>query len=160
MNHLELIMKYFWIILIIVTIANAVMMKAKSKKYIEQDSSLKPGYEAILKGFIILGNTPWIIMGLGILTGSVPNVFHYFRPRDGNPFVIAFFISAFLIWILVTYWLFLKNGAEMLVRHPGLLNCDFTSPYMYKLFWILCLAGGIVGVITLFTTDVKIPNIR
>jgi hypothetical protein len=96
-------------------------------------------------------------MGAGILFGGVPSMFHFFRPRDGNPFVLAFFASVFLIWILGTFWLLFRGGADMLVKHPGLFNVDFKSPLMLKLFWFLCLAGGIFGVIMMFTMDVPVP---
>ncbi|RLC13765.1 MAG: hypothetical protein DRI57_15660 [Deltaproteobacteria bacterium] len=160
MNLFELLSKHFWIMGIIVTFANAITMKIRAKKNIERDPSLKPGYDAIFKGMITWGNMPWILMGAGILTGNVPNIWHFLRPKDGNPFVIVFFISIVTIWLLVTYWLFVKNGAEMLVKHPGIFRSDFSSPNMVKFFWVLILAGGIVGVIMTFTTDMPVPNFR
>lgn len=160
MNIFGLISKYFWIIFIVITLANAITMKIRAKKRIEADPSLKLGYDMIFKGIITWGNIPWVIMGAGIITGRVPTIFHYFRPQDGNPFVIAFYISVFLIWILGTYWLFVKNGAEMLVKHPGIFNYDFLSPAMIKLFWILCLAGGVAGVAMMFVMNVPLPNFQ
>ena len=145
---------------IVVTFANAIIMKMRVKKQIEADPSLKSGYDTIFKGFITWGNIPWVVMGAGIITGSVPTIFHYFSPQDGNPFVIAFFMSVVLIWILGTYWLFVKDGAEMLVKHPGIFNYDFSSPTIVKLFWILCLAGGVAGVAMIFTMNTQIPNFR
>lgn len=160
MNIFGLLAKHFWIMFIVVTCANALIMKRRSKVKIEKDPSLKEGYDKIFKGFITWGNIPWIIMGAGIVTGSVPTIFHYFRPTDGNPYVIAFFISVFIIWILGTCWLFLKNGADMLVKHPGIFKFDFSSPAMVKLFWFLCLASSIAGAALLFTIRTPLPNFR
>ncbi len=160
MDIFELFSKHFWIMFIVSTFANAIIMKNRSKKNIEKDPSLKSGYDAIFKGFLIWGNIPWIVMGAGILTGSVPTIWHYFKPQDGNPYVLAFFISIFTIWLLGTYWLFVKKGAEMLVKHPGIFRSDFSSPTKVKLFWVLCLAGGIAGIIMMFTMNIPIPNIR
>jgi hypothetical protein len=160
MDLFEFISKHFWVMFIIVTFANAIIMKIRSKKYFEADPSLKSGYDTIFKGIITWGNIPWIIMGAGIITGHVPSIFQYFRPQDGNPFVIAFFISIFLIWILGTYWLFVKDGAEILVKHPGIFNYNFSSPTIVKLFWILCLAGGVAGVAMMFTMNAPLPNFR
>jgi hypothetical protein len=88
-----------------------------------------------------------------------PN-WHYIKPKDGNPYVIASFISIFTVWLSGTYWLFVKDGAEMLVRHPGIFRSDFSSPAKVKLFWALSLVGGIAGVIMMFTMNISIPNIR
>jgi hypothetical protein len=145
---------------IVVTFANAIIIKIRAKKNIERDPSLKLGYDTIFKGMITWGNIPWIVMGTGILTGNVPTIWHFFRPQDGNPFVIIFFISIFTIWLLGTYWLFVKNGAEMLVKHPGIFRSDFSSHNMVKFFWLLSLAGGIAGVIMMFTMNMPMPNFR
>jgi hypothetical protein len=160
MNFFGLLSKHFWIMFIVVTFANAIIMKIRAKKHIERDPSLKVGYDTIFKGFLIWGNIPWVVIGTGILTGSVPTIWHYFKPQDGNPYVIAFFISIFTVWLLGSYWLFVKNGAEMLVRHPGIFRSDFSSPTKVKLFWVLSLVGGIAGVIMMFTMNIPIPNIR
>lgn len=96
-------------------------------------------------------------MGLGCLIGGVPSVDHFFRPRDGNPFVLAFFASVFLVWGLGTHWLFARGGAEMVVRHPGLLNFDPRSPALLRFLWCLSLAGGIVAAVAMFLVDVPLP---
>jgi len=93
-------------------------------------------------------------MGIGCLSGGAPSIFHFFRPRDGNPFVLAFFASIFLIWVLGTYWLFVRGGAEMLIKHPGLINCKNAA--MLKLFWLLALAGGILAVVMMLTHDTPV----
>ena len=118
---------------------------------------MEEGYQKIIKGFVTWGNIPWIVMGIGCVMGGVPSVFHFFRPRDGNPYVLAFFASVFLIWIMGTYWLLFQGGAKMLVKHPGLLNVDCKSPTMLKIFWFLCLAGGVFAVIMMFTQDIPVP---
>ena len=146
--------------LIVATFVNAIIMKKRSKVHIEKDPSLRDGYEKLFKGIITWGNLPWIVMGAGILFGGVPSMDYYFRPQDGNPFVIAVFISVFFLWVLGTYWLFLKSGAEFLIKHPGLFNHNFSSPMTLKLFWILCLAGGIAGVTMMFLMDTQMPNFR
>jgi hypothetical protein len=144
---------------IAVTIVNALIFRARSQRHIAKDPSLEEGYRKLFWGLLIWGNLPWVIMGLGCLVGGIPSVFHYFRPPDGNTFILAFFASIFLIWILGTYWLFVRGGAEMLIRHPELFNSDFQSPAMLKLFWCLCLAGGIVAVTSMLVPGFLLPEI-
>ena len=152
------ISKWFWAAGIAVTCANAAIFRVRARKRIQEAPELEDGYRKIIKGFVIWGNIPWLVMGIGCTVGGVPTLFHYFRPRDGNPFVLAFFASVFLVWFLGTFWLFFRNGAEMLVRHPGLFNHDFRSPTMVKLLWCLCLAGGVLAVVMMFTHDMPIPE--
>ncbi|MBW1985419.1 MAG: hypothetical protein JRI53_11925, partial [Deltaproteobacteria bacterium] len=93
----------------------------------------------------------------GVTFGDIDSIYYYFRPQDGNPYVQAFFVSVFLIWLLGTYWLLFRDGAEMLIKHPGFFRTRLESPWMIKVYWILCLVGGIVGVVMMYRQDVQIP---
>jgi hypothetical protein len=157
MGLFTFVTKWFWAVFIVVTLANAGFFRLRARRHIQENPDLADGYAKIFRGFVIWGNIPWIVMGVGCLFGGVQSVFELFRPRDGNPFVLAFFASVFLLWALGTFWLFFRGGAEMLVKHPGLLNVDFKSPLRLKLFWLLCLAGQILGVIMMFTWDIPVP---
>ncbi len=154
MDFLTIITKWFWAVGIAVTFLNAGIFRFRAREHISASPELAEGYATLIRGFVIWGNIPWAVMGIGCVLGGVTSVFDFFRPRDGNPFVLAFFASVFLIWILGTFWLHFWGGAEMLIKHPGLFNVDFKSPLMLKLFWFLCLAGGIFGVIMMFTLDI------
>ena len=150
--------RWFWAVCIAVTLLNAAIFRARANRRIEEHPELEEGYGKIIKGFVIWTGLPWIVMGVSCTVGDVPTVLHYFRPRDGNPFVIAFFASAFFIYGLGTYWLFARNGAEMLTRHPGLFNFDFTSPRMVKLFWLLLVMGGIAAFLAMVLLDIPLPE--
>src|SRR5262249_32571488 len=157
MDHLPMPFRHAWLVFIAVTIVNALIFRARSRRPISRDPSLQEGYRKLFWGLLIWGNLPWVIMGLGCLVGGVPTTFHYLRPPDGNPFILAFFASSFLIGILGTYWLFVRGDAETIIRHPGLFNVDFQSPAMLKLSWCLCLAGGITGVISMLVPGLLLP---
>jgi len=157
MEVLSLLTRWFWAVCIIVTLLNAAIFRSRANRHIQAHPELEEGYRTLLKGFVIWGNLPWVIMGVGCVFGGVPSVFHFFRPRDGNPFVLAFLASVFLEWILGTYWLIYRGGAQMLVNHPGLLNLDLKTPRMVVLFWFLSLAGGILAVIMMFSRDIPLP---
>ena len=152
-----LLFKHFWIAFILMTFLNGAIWWWRGRKDRERDPSLTEGYRALVRGFVTWGNLPWVIMGLGILVGGVPSVFHYFNPRYPNPFVTAFFGSIFLLWGAGTYWLFARGGAEQLARHPGLLQPPVTSPGLIKVFWLLCLAGGVAGVTGMFIAQIQPP---
>jgi hypothetical protein len=158
-NPMTILFKYFWLLAIPVSILNALILWIRSRPKIARDPTLKDGYRKLILGILFWSNLPWAIMGIGCTVGEIPSVFHFFRPRDGNPFVIAFFATVFFEWIILTYWLFARGGAEMIIRHPGLVR-DLKSPTQLKLLWCLALLGGIVGVAMLFIMDFPVPSLR
>jgi hypothetical protein len=157
MDLFSLLTKWFWAVSIIVTLLNTAIFRSRASRQIQANPKLQEGYRTLIKGLVFWGNLPWVIMGVGCVFGGVPSVFHFFRPRDGNPFVLAFFASVFLEWILGTYWLVYRGGAQMLVTHPGLFNLDLKTPRMVVLFWFLSLAGGIFAVIMMFSREIPLP---
>jgi hypothetical protein len=152
-----LVFRYFWLIAIAVTLANALILKIRSQDYIRQRPELARGYSRLFWGVLFFGNLPWFVMGLGIEFGGVANTFSYFRPRDGNPFVLGFFGVVVLLWILGFYWIFVRQGAEFLIEHPGLFRGKPKSSATIKLFYCLGILGGIVGVIMMLVTDMPNP---
>jgi hypothetical protein len=159
----NLLSKYFWLVAIVVTVANWLRFRRIAQKYIEKNPQLEQGYTALFRGYLLYLNLPWVVMGIGCNVGGIPSVWHYFRPRDGNPYVLAWFGSVFFLWVLGTFWLFFKDGAEALARHPGLLEFgykDITSPLIIRALWLLVLAGGIIGVVVMWSVDIPIPNFR
>ena len=143
---MELVFKHFWIACIAVVFANAAVWWSRSREHRERDPSLTDQYRSVLRGFVVWGNIPWLIMGLGIVVGGVPSVFAFLDPRSSNPYVIGWFGSLLLLWALGTYWLFLCNGAEQLSRLPGILQPPFDTPTGIKTLWFLCVLAGLVAV--------------
>jgi len=159
-NVLGFLEKWSWVIFILVTFLNAASFALRGRREIKMHPELREGYRSITRGFVTWGNLPWVVMGVGCVYGGVPSVFSFFRPRDGNPYVLAFFCSVFLLWALGTYWLLYLNGAQKLLDHPGLLNIAIKSARGVLVYWFLSLAGGIVGTVLMFFFDVPVPHFR
>jgi hypothetical protein len=167
MEPFGLISKYFWLIGIIVTGINWVIFRKRAQRYIEEKPELKDGYEALFRGYLLWMNIPWVVMGIGCTVGGVPSVWQYLRPRDANPYVLAWFASVFLLWVIGTFWLFFRGGAETLSRHPGAVEFrygfkrkDIARPIVIKFFWLLALTGGIIGVVLMWYMDIPTPIFR
>ena len=105
---------------------------------------MEEGYRSLIRGWLLYGNLPWVVMGVGIVYGDVPSDFHYFDPRNG-PFVVAWYVTVVVLWVLTAYWVFLRGGAEALIRHPGLLNLPVQEPWAVKAAVVLMLLGGVAG---------------
>ncbi len=149
---------------IAVTVANGLIFKYRSKKYIARNPELKEGYDKFYKGIMIYGNIPWIIMMVGNITGITQNIFEYFSPRDMNPMVLIFHFSILVLWILGVRWIYFKNGAEFIEAHPGLVQrSSFNGPTdvtakQIKLFFPLILLGSIVGMAMMWIVDIPSPQ--
>jgi hypothetical protein len=167
MEPFRIVSRYFWFIAIVVTGINVLVFMLRAKRYIKENPQLKEGYVALFRGYLLWLNIPWVVMGIGCTIGGVPSVWHYFRPRDGNPYVLAWFGSVFLLWVLGTFWLFDRGGAETLASHPGAIelktgfrHTDIANPTTIKIVWLLALAGGVAGVAFMWIMDVPIPNFK
>lgn len=157
-ERLILLFKHFWVAFVIVTILNGAIWWFRGRPHRERDPSLTEGYRSLVKGLVVWGNLPWLIMGSGILFGGVPTMFHYFNPRDPNPFVKAWFVSVVAIWIAGTYWLFVHGGAEQLIRHPGLIQSPNANPIYLKVIWLLSIAGGIAAFVVMYLGSFAPPR--
>lgn len=151
-----LLFRYVWIVFVIVTCVNGAIWWYRARPRIARDPGLEEGYRQLIQWWVICGNLPWLVMGAGILFGGVPTVFHYFNPRNG-PFVIAFYVTTVILWVASFYWLFFRKGAEQLVTHPGLLNFPVESPRAVKMFFLLTLAGGLLGLSVMLLGDIQVP---
>jgi hypothetical protein len=137
--------KYFWVAGIFMTLLNAIVFKARSKSYVKQWPERRVGYEKLIRGYLLFGIPPWLLMGAGIMFGGVPSVFSYFDPRHGNLFVLLFHFMALIIWGFAFYWIIVGQGAEFLAAHPTSAHPHIVSPKLVRLFMGVLLIGSIVA---------------
>src|SRR5215471_8013343 len=78
--------------------SNAVVWRWRARKHISANPALAAGYERLIRGWLVYGNLPWGVMGLGILFGGVPTMFHYFNPRNG-PVVLLWYGVVVPLWL-------------------------------------------------------------
>ncbi len=149
--------RHAWVLFIFITCLNAVTWWWRSRKHIRANPALAPGYTSLIRGWLVFGNLPWLVMGLGILFGGVPTIWHYLNPRNG-PVVLIWYGTVVVLWVASIYWVFFRRGAEMLVAHPGLFNLPSDRPWMLKGYFLLCLAGGVAGLLMLILWDVPSPR--
>ncbi len=150
--------KYFWVAFIIATFANAFIVRYRSKQYIEKAPELKVGYDKLFKWIIFYGNIPWVIMGFGIISGFANGMFDYLNPKSMNFIVLVFHLSIIVLWVLSIRWIYFKQGAEFIEKHPGFIqvhgfgNRSNVTARQIKLFYPLMLAGGVAGMVMMWLT--------
>ncbi len=142
--------RYFWVIAIVVAALNTAIMWWRSQRHIRANPSLAAGYAFLLRGYWLWLTLPWVVMGIGILWGNVPTVWHFLFPSTGNPYVLAWWIVYWLLNGIFGYWLLFGGGAAMLVAHPGFLRGNPQNPQLLKLWGVLILAGSAAVTIIMF----------
>ena len=149
--------KYFWAIAILVSCINAVMVGSYMKT-----SATIDRVKMMLAAALWL-NVPWIVMGIGSTIGGVPSVWYYFRPRDGNPYVLAWWATILILYAISSYWVFIGNGASKLakleiIRCYGLGKtitiCNETA---VKIIFLLMLSGGIIAAAIMWFVNIPLP---
>lgn len=70
--------EYSWLAFIAVTTVNAIVIKVRTRKYISEKPLLEDGYNKCVKYIVVFGNIPWIIMGMGHISGITNTTSDYF----------------------------------------------------------------------------------
>jgi hypothetical protein len=146
-------MRHMWMLFVAVTAANALGVWRRSRSVIAARPEKADGYQQLIRGVLFWGNLPWLVMGLGIELGAVDSVFAYFRPMNGNPYVLAWFVVVISEWLLGAYWIVTRRGAEFLFEHPGLLQGEPESPAAIRTGYCLIIAGSTLGLFLMFMMD-------
>lgn len=161
---IEVLFKYLPFAIILATCGNAFILQIRAKKYIQQNPDLRKGYRTISKTLLTYGNIPWLIMLIGNLSGLTQNIFEYFNPKTLNPLVLCFHFSIVMLWILIARWVYIKDGAEFMEKHPGLLQrsslkgrTNMTAKQIKRSLPIMLLAG-VIGMLIMWILE--IPTIQ
>ncbi len=157
MNLSAIIEKWLWIVGIVVVCLQAGFLSVWAEDKTMKNPQLANGYRKIIRGYLIWFNLPLVVMGIGCTIGGVPGIVHYFRPQDGNPYVIAFYFTIFLILGLGTYWIFLKGGAQMLSQHN--FGYPFLKePWLIKIIWVFMVTIFILSLVKMYLRDIPVAR--
>ena len=155
---MKLLFDQTWILFIVAILINGFLFKSRSKTHIAENPDLEKGYNDIFKGYILLGSIPWLIVGIGNLTGITRSITDYFFPRQMNPMVLCFHASLILLLLLSIWWVYFRGGAEFIERHPGFFvrrgmggRRDLTAKQV-KQFLPLMLLGGMIALVMMWTS--------
>ena len=145
-----LLIKHIWLGFIAITFITAAIWRWHGRKHIAEHPETAEGYRRLIRGFLLWGNVPWIVMGLGLTVGGVESIGAYARPSEANPWVIACYLSVIVLWALSLWWVFRRGGAQQLVDHPGFFNFPMSKPKYVKLMAVGGVVVGFMGMIFLF----------
>jgi hypothetical protein len=145
-----LFLRYVWLFMLLGVALSTGYLWFRARNRIAKNPDLKEGYNRLFKGFFISMSIPWLVMGIGIILGGVSSFVDFSQPKGGNPFVLGFWLTVFLLLMLGVWWVYFREGAEFLAKHPGGLGAEITSPILVKLYFgVMCIVG-IVVLVTLW----------
>ncbi len=154
---MDFIFRHAWILFVVVLVANYFTIKPRIQQHIDKNPDLKIGYDKLVKTTLIYGTIPWVIIALGDLTAQTTSIFDYLNPRSFNPFVLTLHLYIIIGWVLSFRWIYFKNGADFLIRHPGFIHIRGlghpVTPTSIKLFFAITLLGGITGMTMMWLMD-------
>jgi hypothetical protein len=107
---LPLLSRYFWLLALAVSAYN--YFRARRLLLRSSKNEQAPAALSMFRLFAIAASLPWLVMGAGQVLGFTPSIWHYFRPQDGNPFVLAWLAVIFLLTALYAWWVLFAGGAQ------------------------------------------------
>jgi len=124
---LENIFKYAWIVLIGFTVFNAFALKKKVNQYIEENPDLERGYRNFILWNTILTSIPFLIIGFGIVTGQLKDIFEVFDFNSDKWVVKSFFTYIASLWLFGFCWIHFFNGGKFIEKHRGIYQISFLN---------------------------------
>jgi hypothetical protein len=109
--------RYFWILSLVVTAFNYLSSERVAAASGSGDPRASDEARVLRRQLALVSALPWIVMGLGMVAGGVPDVWHYFRPQDQNPYVLMWYCSIFFVSTLFAAWVFFRDGAVKTVKY-------------------------------------------
>ena len=116
MRPFDFIAYWFWAVCLVFGFVNYRRASRQTQARLVADPQRAAMAERLLRRFALLMAVPWLVMGVGVLLGGVPGVWHYFRPQDGNPYVIAWIASVFALSVAFAVWVFACDGAARMTE--------------------------------------------
>ena len=149
-----LISEYFWLLALGMGCFN--YWKAQEALPVLENGEQSSQARAYLNKITFFMNLPWVVMGFGHISGYTPHVWSYFRPQDGNPFVMTWLAVVFGVSLLYAWWVCLAGGAER-VRELKFMKAETQSVMAVKAVAILNVLAFPLWVFLVISTDAQVP---
>ena len=137
----DFLAKFTWAIGLIFAAWEHYTWTTKKSQVVSKEPELARSYDRVMWGNTVFYSLPWLVMGIGILSGHVGTVFDFMRPRSGNGFVLAFYFVITVSILLLSVWVWAFGGALYLSpymkRSPTYIKVQFVLTVVFLIFWIV-----------------------
>lgn len=146
--------RYFWLFGIGMAALNIFMYWRRAAPAMAQNPELQEGYNRLFSGYAAAMILPWLVMGLGIWLGGVPSIWHYFRPQDSHPWVLAWWGTLIGLQLVLFLWVFFQGGADFLAAHPAFQVNRSKLPIKWQI--LLSLLGSMFAMAWLWFINIPV----
>jgi len=147
---MNFLLRHLWAAFVVIVGVNHVLSVKRLRAATREDPVARAKGGQLLIGVSLLQLVPWIILGIGILSGSVASVFTAFSPRFDNPYIASVWVYAIASSALVSVWILFAGGATFVskygaglspepvpVRHVRVLGVVFLGLAVAMWWWVL-----------------------
>jgi hypothetical protein len=114
---MEFVLKYFWLVIIVIGLVNSFILYFRSKQYWLLGEKQKQEVLKLIKSVTIFSLCPWVFMGIASVAGNINSVIQFIVGVTRNYYVTSWYILIVIYFGIYLYWIFLKNGAETIVKY-------------------------------------------
>jgi hypothetical protein len=115
------LLKHFWILGVVVALANSAIYWFRSRRVIEESPEDAATIKAIIAYVAAWTAVPFLVMGLGMSSGSTYSPFDYMYPARGNQYVVAFHLLLLVFALGALYWVTVGGGMQKVERYSEVL---------------------------------------
>ncbi len=147
----EVITKGDWVLFFVVAAVNAAIYNIKAKADIAAHPEKAASYPRLIRGYLFWMSLPWVAMGLVLFCRGAESIFEFFAPASMGWAVGAWHALVIGIWVSTAYWIYGRDGAEILANHRAFHHRTVRSANAFRLWTGLALAaGGIAEIVMWF----------
>jgi len=144
---MNLFLKYFWIIGVGIGLINGYSFQRKIKTAILTDKSNESEIKNLVVGYYSALTIPFLLLQVLQILGKYNTSFYIFLLDFSNIYYTLAFTVLISCWILLVYWVVLKNGAGLISKYNSSFGNFPKDTKLIKLITILCVFGGIIAFI-------------
>jgi hypothetical protein len=149
---MNLVFRYFYLLLLVMMAANVVIYRSRLRA-LEADGGISRGEaDRLLRAGAAWFGGLFLLLAVIQLAAGWPSPFCLHARPLADPFVLASLGVALISYALLGWWIFARGGAELLSRASPVLGRFGArgrgwSPGAARIFTVVLLVGGIVGLI-------------
>jgi hypothetical protein len=113
---------YSWLVVLLALGLHCLWLWHRVARASLRAPALKRGDIKLILALTGLFALPTLIMGLGIVSGHVPDLWAYGRFFEGNPFVLSYGASIIVLDAFLILWVFALGGDHKLAPHLPALH--------------------------------------
>jgi len=138
--------RHLWAIAVLVVAVSHMSNLKRLRAATSEDPVGRSRATRLLLGYSLFQLVPWLILGVGILSGNIDGVFAAFSPRPEDPFVTSIWAFAIAGSVLASVWILFAGGATYVSRYGAGISPQPIPVPKVRVLGYVCLVMAIAMV--------------